>query len=253
MLGHFWMAAPRPGPAIPHEGKPVMRVITMNCALFEHGNPIPDLAVWAPDIVLLQDVYPAQVGMLASALYGGHGDSCSHDTNGIITRWKIQREVPHPTLRDQQVTICLPDTTAVEVVNVHLVSAATDLRFWRRVTWRDHRINLALRLDELSIVQQILGRTTSFPNTPTLFGGDFNSPATDVVDDLVQARGLIDAFAAAGTGWGDTYHCQLPVLRIDRLYATRHFTPVRSIAVPIHSDHRMVVTDFAISWGQSPQ
>ncbi len=36
-----------------------------------------------------------------------------------------------------------------------------------------------------------------------------------------------------------------PALRIDHLYATRHFTPVRCRAVTTrHSDHRMVVADF---------
>ena len=83
-----------------------------------------------------------------------------------------------------------------------------------------------------------------FPNTPTLFGGDFNSPASDVVHRQL-ARDFVDAFATAGTGWGDTFQRRFPILRIDHIYATRHFTPVRCRAVTTrHSDHRMVVADF---------
>lgn len=251
VFAHFRKSAPRPGPAAPYDGKPVIRVITLNCAIFACGDPAQDLAAWEPDIVLLQDAYPSQVQQIAKALYGGRGDFRAHTTNGIVSRWKIQREVSIPTHRDQLVTITLPDGSAVEVVNVHLASAATDLRFWQRSTWRKHRINRALRLDELSQVQLILGETTDSSHTPTLLGGDFNSPATDVVHRQLS-RDFTDAFAAAGTGWGDTYHRRFPILRIDLLYATRHFTPVRCHAVTTrHSDHRMVVADFLLKDGRT--
>ena len=55
----------------------------------------------------------------------------------------------------------------------------------------------------------------------------------------------MDAFASVGTGWGDTFQRRFPILRIDHIYATRHFTPVRSLTVTTRtSDHRMVVADF---------
>lgn len=246
VLTHFGSSAPQPGPAAPHQGSAVVRVITFNCDLFLFGDPSADLVAWQPDIVLLQDAYPHQVRQLAMALYGDHAEYRTRETNGIASRWKIQRDVPNATRRDQQATIILPDGTAVEVVNVHLTTAATDLRLWQRSTWRDHRINRALRLDELAIVQQALAQSRAFPNTPVLFGGDFNSPASDVVHRQLT-RDWVDAFAAAGTGWGDTYHRRLPILRIDLLYASRHFTPVRCHTITTrHSDHRMVVADFVM-------
>lgn len=244
VLANFGKAAPLPGKAAPHDGKEVFRVITLNCAIFEFGDPSKDLARWEPDIVLLQDVKPHHVRQIANVLYAGRGDYRSHTTSGIVTRWKIQREVRNPTQRDQQITVALPDGSQVEVVNVHLSTAATDLRFWHRSAWQGHRSNRALRLKELSLVQQVLEQTTSFPNTPTLFGGDFNSPASDVVHRLLT-RDFTDAFAAAGTGWGNTFQRRLPILRIDHLYSTRHFAPVRCHTVTTrHSDHRMVVADF---------
>jgi endonuclease/exonuclease/phosphatase (EEP) superfamily protein YafD len=246
VLANLGRSAPLPGPAAHVDGKPVLRVVTQNCAVFTFGDPSKDLAAWEPDIVLLQDALPQQVRQIADALYGGHGDYRTHETNGIVTRWKIQREVRTPTQRDQQVTISLPDGSSIEVVNVHLATAATDLRFWQRSAWRDHRINRAIRRDELTLVQRVLEQTTSFPNTPTLFGGDFNAPAPDIVHRQLS-RDFVDAFAAAGTGWGDTYQRRLPILRIDHLYATRHLTPVRCKAVTTrHSDHRMVVADFLV-------
>jgi len=246
-LIHWGKSAPLPGPAAVHDGKPVLRVITCNCALFGSGDPSADIAAWQPDIVLLQDIRPYEVVQVAMALYGGHGEFRAHGANGIITRWKIQREVPNGSDRDQQATILLPDGSSVEVVNVHLATAATDLRFWLRSTWTGHRINRALRLQELEFVLQALRQSTDFPNTPVVFGGDFNAPASDLVYHQL-GPGLIDAFAAAGTGWGDTFHRRFPILRIDHLYTTRHFLPVRCHTITTrHSDHRMVVADFAVT------
>jgi endonuclease/exonuclease/phosphatase (EEP) superfamily protein YafD len=245
VLSNFGKPAPEPGHAGYFRGNPVLRVVTMNCAIFSYGDPSKDIAVWQPDIVLLQDAMPHQVRQIADALYGGHGDYRAHDTNGVVTRWKIQREVRNPTQREQQVTVTLPDGSSVEVVNVHLQSAATDLRFWNRRTWTAHRVNRAHRNRELSLTLQILEKTNPrFPNTPTILGGDFNSAATDVVHRLLD-RDFVDAFPAVGTGWGDTFHSRLPILRIDQIYATRHFNPVRCRTVTTrHSDHRMVVADF---------
>jgi endonuclease/exonuclease/phosphatase family metal-dependent hydrolase len=248
VLANFGKSAPHRGPAATYEGIPVMRVATLNCAGFRCGDPSPDIAAWKPDIVLLQDVYPHQVQHVADLLYGGHGDYRVHTTAqggvGIVTRWKIQREVRNPMMRSQQVTIETPDGRLLEVVNVHLLTAATDLAFWHRHAWREHRINRAIRLKEMLTARQVLEQTTKFPNTPTLFGGDFNAGATDVVHRQMDAD-FVDAFAAAGTGWGNTYQRRFPILRIDHLYSTRHFAPVRCrTATTRFSDHRMVVADY---------
>ena len=246
VLANFGKQSPLPGPPARYDGNPVLRVATINCADFTRGDPAKDIAAWEPDIVLLQDVQPHYVRRIADVLYGGRGDYRAHTTNGIVTRWKIRSEVRNPAQRDQQVTVTRPDGSSIEVVNVHLTTAATDLRFWNRSTWTSHRINRAQRRKELTVTRQVLEQTTNFPNSPTLFGGDFNSPASDIVHRQLD-RDFVDAFATAGTGWGNTFQRRLPILRIDHLYATRHLTPVRCRTVTTrHSDHRMVVADFLI-------
>ncbi len=247
VLANFGKPAPRSGHAEDYERKPVLRVITLNCSFFQFGNPAQDIAAWQPDIVLLQDIQPYQVRQIADALYGGHGDYRAHQTNGIVTRWKIQREIHNASQRDHQATIITPSGAAIEVVNVHLRTAATDLRLWNRSAWVGHRNNRREREQELTLTQNILEQTSKFPNTPTLLGGDFNSPASDVVHRQLP-RDFVDAFASAGTGWGDTFQRRFPILRIDHIYATRHFTPVRCRAVTTrNSDHRMVVADLLTS------
>jgi endonuclease/exonuclease/phosphatase family metal-dependent hydrolase len=254
VLANFGKSAPLPGGVADFEGKPVLRTVTLNCAFFTYGNPAQEIAAWQPDIVLLQEVTPPQVRQIADVLYGGKGDYRAHDTNGIVTRWRIQREIrPPPPQRDHQVTILTPSGIPVEVVNVHLATAATDLRFWNRSTWHDHRFNRAVRDTELSLTLNILEQTNPrFPDIPTLLGGDFNSPASDVIHRRLS-RDFTDAFSAAGTGWGDTYQRRFPILRIDNIYATRHFTPVRCRAVSTrNSDHRMVVADLLMNGSATP-
>lgn len=246
VLANVTKTTPLPGPAEPLRGQKVLRIATLNCAQFVFGSPEKDIAAWEPDIVLLQDLQPQHVRQVADALYGGHGDYRAHQTSGVVTRWKIEREIRNPnrSLHNQQVTIRLPDGSAMEIVNVHLMTAATDLRLWSKSAWSEHRANRVKRLEELTLVQQILGQTTSFPQTPTIFGGDFNAPSSDIVHRHL-GRDFVDAFGSAGKGWGNTYQRRFPILRIDHIYATRHFTPVRStVVVTRHSDHRMVIADF---------
>jgi endonuclease/exonuclease/phosphatase family metal-dependent hydrolase len=48
-------------------------------------------------------------------------------------------------------------------------------------------------------------------------------------------------------GWGNTFHRRFPMLRIDHIYATRHFDPVSSGVVPTKAtDHRMVISDLLL-------
>jgi endonuclease/exonuclease/phosphatase (EEP) superfamily protein YafD len=257
VLANAGKSPPLTGKPEHHKGQSVIRVITLNCSLFTYGQNaagLPaEIARWQPDIVLLQEAHPHQVRQVADALYNGYGYYRAQRTNGIVTRWNIIREVRKSgEERSQQVTIQLPDGAEIEVVNVHLGSAATDLRLWRRSAWAEHRKNRVARQQELALTRQILGQTTTFPDCPTLFGGDFNAPAPDIVHRQLAAD-FTDAFAAAGTGWGNTFHRRFPVLRIDHLYATRHFTPVRCRAVTTrHSDHRMLVSDFLTNFINTP-
>lgn len=243
VLTHFGKTAPQQGEPAPHLGSPVLRVVTLNCAEFRYGDPTPDIAAWKPDIVLLQEIHPGLARVVADALYQGTGDFRAKYTNSVITRWKITREALSPTLRNQQVTITQPDGRSIEVVNVHLASAATDMRFWKRSSWTRHRVNRVVRREEIDRVRHTLAQSTDPKNTPILFGGDFNASATDLVHHSLKTD-FIDTFASAGTGWGNTFQRRFPILRIDLLYASSHFTPVRcSTSITRFSDHRMVVSD----------
>lgn len=240
-LANFWKEPPRPGPAEPHKGAAVIRVITANLDL----QPIPELNKWKPDVVLLQDVWPHQAHRIARDLFGAEANIHFHETNAIITRWEIIDQDARPNQRTHQVTIRHPENERTfKVVNVHLLSAATDLSLWRRSVWTDHRVNRAVRLNELDRALTSLKSATRFPDAPAILGGDFNAPPGDTIYRRIEEH-FRDAHPAAGRRPGNTYHRRFPILRIDRIHATPHFTPVRSTTdIAARSDHRIVIADF---------
>ncbi len=245
-LGNIGTPEPLPGPAQPFESKKVIRVVTINTADFAFGDPTDDIAAWEPDIILLQQTNVLNMQRIASRIYGGKNEFLSSVFNGVITRWKIRRGDIISKKGHQQLTIERPDGRLIEIVNLHLPTAATDLRLWRRAAWQVHSGNRKIRRERLSFALETLDRTTDFKNMPTLLGGDFNAPAPDAIYRPLN-RNFTDAFRKAGTGWGNTFHRRLPILRIDHLYTTQHLTAVRCKVVETrHSDHRFVVADFLL-------
>jgi len=241
--------APQPGKASASNGRPVIRVLTLNCDKFDYGkpgDPCEDIARWAPDIVLLQEVDPPRVKRACDIIYGGGGDfRCQQDTNAVITRGRIIREVRNLVSRDQQVTVQLPDGTEVEVSNIHLASATVDVRFWRQECWLSHRLNRQSRRAEMAAALGMLASEGG--GRPAIIGGDFNSPAGDPIHRMVL-HDYADAFSETGTGWPDTFQRRIPVQRIDRIHSSHQLTPLRCEAVTTRfSDHRMVVADFLLN------
>lgn len=251
VIANLGTPGPAPGRAEPVDGARPIRVITLNAATFRFGNPSEDLARWEPDIVILQEASGYHVKTVADQLYEGGGDYRSFALNGVATRWKITREVRNPDRRfhyfNHNVTVQLPDTRTIEVANIHLSSAATDLRLWQPACWRTHRANRQQRQIEMAVALRILEDTTAFPGAqPVILAGDFNAPPGDPVQRQLD-RDFEDAFQAAGTGWGNTFQRRIPVLRLDQIHTTRHLTPVRCRAVTTrHSDHRFVVADLLL-------
>lgn len=250
VIANLGVPAPAPGPAAPVDGVRPIRILTLNVADFRHGDPFPDLVAWDPDLVVLQEDFKNRSRELAGRLFGGGGHFATSHGNTIVSRWPITRHTRNDD-RDLRFvhhnsTVQLPDGTLIEVVNIHLTSAATDLRLWSPDCWREHRENRRQRRLELTSVLRIIETTTPFPDRPVIVAGDFNAPATDPLR-LQLAPHFRDAFLHAGTGWGNTFHRRVPFLRIDQIHASTHFTPSGCRAVTTrHSDHRFVVADLLL-------
>ncbi len=229
----------------PHAGSQVLRVITYNCA--RSANPVEAIRGFKPDIIFLQEVpHNYLLKQLIDQLFNGAGDYRFAPSKGcaIIVRGTLMNEIKIPKYRSQILLAELPNGRSVQLLNLHLQPAATNLRFFDRKCWQEHSENRRLRQIELFYALGILKQQSSFPRVPTLVAGDFNAPANDVVYRILEPE-FINAFSEVGTGWANTYHRALPLLRIDHIYGSDKLVPVRARAFKGgNSDHRLLVADF---------
>lgn len=253
--------APRPEPGNPApapDGSRVIRVITLNCKSWRHES-VREVVKWNPDIVLLQEAaLPGALERIARELYPGQPGNHVADGDyecAIITRGSISPvgNVVGTAPRARLCQIDFGGGLLIRAACIHLSGAATDVRLYRPDTLRLHANNRRYRRAELQPVihrlqaEQAIYQNAAGTSLPALIGGDFNCPAGDSVFQLLERAGYTDAFATAGTGWGNTFPNRLPVLRIDQVWANSRLQPLRSIAVKSeNSDHRMVVCDFAV-------
>lgn len=244
-LGRLSLEPLERGPAPSYAGSKVLRVATLNCQGSQKA--LEDLGLFVPDIILLQEMpNPYLLKKFTEEVFDGQGDYCHHPARGcaVLVRGTIHHNIAVPGSRSQLVAVELPNGRQIELLNIHLQSAATNLHLYRRQCWWEHRQNRTLREVELAYALAGLDQLTSFPRVPALVAGDFNAPANDSVYRMLQ-KTFTDAFGTVGTGWGNTYHSSLPLLRIDQIYCSEKLLPVRSQAFTTDaSDHRLVIADF---------
>ncbi|MEM6646798.1 MAG: endonuclease/exonuclease/phosphatase family protein [Bacteroidota bacterium] len=84
---------------------------------------------------------------------------------------------------------------------------------------------------------------------PVILVGDFNSLTSNWAYHHL-ADGMTDAFQAAGSGWGATYHRDMPIVRIDHVLLSPELMPVRAeVLAPLFSDHLPQIVE--VAWGDA--
>ncbi len=239
---------PQTGHPTPYLNRKPIRVISCNWSSYDRSL-VPILQPWQPDIVFIQEIpHPYLIKQLADELYGQNGDY-RYDAQhlcGVVLRGRIKKALLEPQYRSQYLTARLPSGDFMELVNLHLQPASTNLSLWRPSCWKEQRRNRIERRNELEFALAFLREYTPFPSRPALIAGDFNAPATDGATRVLQ-RDFTDTFQAVGTGWGNTYHRRFPLLRLDQIHSSHHFLPLRSRTVSIPNfEHRMLISDLLL-------
>lgn len=248
-LGRLGSDGIDPGTPGRYGGREVIRVATINWAGSNENFSEPIIR-YKPDIIFIQEIpHPYRLRQLNETLFEGRGDY-RYDKKtrcALVVRGEIEHHIQNPVYRSQQVRMRLPNGRRIELVNVHLQAASTDLSLWRRDCWRTHHHNRKLRRAELSFALQMLEKTNQNPKIPAVIvAGDFNAPAGDRIYRMLHDD-YVDTFREAGHGWGNTYHRRFSILRIDHIFASKAFYTARSKAVSIkESDHRMVISDIVL-------
>jgi endonuclease/exonuclease/phosphatase (EEP) superfamily protein YafD len=201
------------------------------------------------DIVSLVELSPRNADALKANLHDEYPHRVlfgkNFDGKGLLSRYPIEKHefftllTPRPyihaelTVEDQKVIVFVVHAPAPNYRQLEVRSAYCEPEI-RLLIQRGH-------IDQ-----------------PTIYMGDFNFVAPSATYRLMTEAGLIDTFRAVGSGRGLTFPTRfqyLPVrlplmLRIDYIWATKHFRPVASYVAPGYgSDHLPVISDFdLIEW-----
>ncbi|MHB9026289.1 MAG: endonuclease/exonuclease/phosphatase family protein [Armatimonadota bacterium] len=223
-----------------------LRIITYNCNGYgDAAKSAAQVVQYHPDLVLLQEVPQDTVMVnLGRQLFGKDAAVFTFCDTAILARGKILRADRPRWGKDlfyTQARVRFTSGLEVEVFCLHLLPTNTQMDLWNRECW-EYRLDI--RREQRAQVERLLLRMNKVSaDTPVILGGDFNAPAGDAIFRLLQPR-LHDLYAEGGVGWGNTFPSELPALRIDALWASRHFRARAAWArATPDSDHRMVICD----------
>lgn len=222
-----------------------LRVITLNCD--SSVAAIEELAVWQPDIILIQES-PGRdnLATLARRLFGDEAAVLWGVDGSIMARGQLTSlPVSHANRGNfVHARLRLSSGAELHLASLRLLPSPVRIDLWNPDAWTTYADNRRARRDQLrNIVKNF---EAGAPGLPAIIGGDFNAPAGDVIYDQLRPE-LRDAFAEAGVGWGNTILNDYPLLRIDQIWISRHWQATAVFARRTRlSDHRMVVCDLRL-------
>ena len=223
-----------------------LRVVTLNCG-GGHAAALAETLPLRPDILLLQEP-PArpETEQFCMQLFGPAGGMLYDVDTAILARGSLNN-VRRAGSRVFFSHACadIPGFGPMDLVSLRLATGHVQLNLWNPDSWNTHYRWRRRQLDEMRTITSELTA-----QTPLLVAGDFNAPQGDRIFSLLPA-GLFDVFAVAGKGIGNTILNDIPVLRIDQIWASDHFHVIQSFARQTRaSDHRLVVADLVLAPGQ---
>ena len=137
-------------------------------------------------------------------------------------------------------------------MSLHLERAITRWDLWNPKCWIEHNLKNQDRKKQLKLILTELKFHSN--NRPIIFGGDFNSSyQSNLYNAIPKIMGdFTNTFDKSGKGIGNTFTNYFPIIRIDHIYSSRHFSVVDSKSAKTqNSDHRMVISDLLLNQDDS--
>lgn len=232
--------------SIPTKQTPDFRVMTVNVA--GSYRPVKALVETVrreqPDILLMQEANPlrAENDALRSveSMPGAKWYTARIADVAILSRKPLSNVRSHTLIpgSDRQVLVAEIEAGGrrVTVAGVHFATnmpGASRARLWSY-----------LQGSAKSRTVQVQDLTTMLPKNTTIIAGDCNLPPRGLAFARMTRR-YADSFSAA-RGFGYTYPANMPLIRIDHVFASRDLVPTKWRAVGTGaSDHLAVVVDMA--------
>ena len=213
-----------------------LRVMTYNVQLWQRRNVpalMKEILEADPDVLCLQDARNTRATPLAS--YFKSRNVAMFGQYVVVSKFPIVDSTVGDISYDGETHTYLRaridvEGTARRLFNAHLVTPRDALSPLRSPTlWRlgisEMRQNQSQRMRQA----RQLARRFARSHEPLIIAGDLNAPPASLVTRMLTDQGFVDAFSAAGRGYGYTFgHTLLlgrPFLRLDRILASRDLAP----------------------------
>jgi vancomycin resistance protein VanJ len=205
-----------------------VRVASLNLGQATPAEALPPLLAEHPDVVVLEEVTPANRGPVAKALAGAYPHHTETGTVAIFSRFRLSDTEPvdiHIGWTRAIATTVTTDHGDIRVFAAHLASARADMTAGRDRT-----------------LEALAAAAHADPSKRLILAGDLNTATTDRL--FHQFAPLADSQKEAGSGFGFTWPAAFPLVRPDHILE-RGLTTRRSWVVRVPgSDHRAVLADF---------
>jgi len=205
-----------------------LRVASLNLGSSTPAEALPPLLAEHPDIIVLEEVTPANRGTVTKTLAEAYPHHTETGTVAIFSRFRLSGTEPvdiHIGWTRAIATTVATDSGDIRLFAAHLASARAD-----ETAGRDRTL------------QALAAAAHADPSRRLVLAGDLNTATTDRL--FHEFAPLADSQKEAGSGFGFTWPSAFPVVRPDHILerglATRRSWVVR---VP-GSDHRAVLADF---------
>jgi len=217
-----------------------LRIVSLNCAggSLEAAREVIPLK---PDIVLLQES-PSRPDLekLRKELFGREGSLVWGPDASILAKGHLEpMNLPKTASNHVVADWSSPAGKELRITSLRLQPPVLRLDLSNPEAWKSFAENRRARRKELDEIMDVQSG-----NPSDIIGGDFNTPP-----EKGYVPGLADSFAEQGRGYGATCVNPLPcIVRIDQVWRSSKLRTVNSFVVKTsHSDHRMIVSDFAWS------
>jgi vancomycin resistance protein VanJ len=205
-----------------------LRVAELNLGKSTPGEALPPLLAEHPDIVVLEEVTPANRSTVTKALAGAYPHHTETGTVAIFSRFRLSDTEPvdiHIGWTRAIATTVSTGNGKIRVYAAHLASARAD-----ETAGRDRTL------------AALAAAAHADPSRRLILAGDLNTATTDRL--FHEFAPLADSQKEAGSGFGFTWPAAFPVVRPDHILE-RGLTTQRSWVIKAPgSDHRAVLADF---------
>lgn len=180
-----------------------------------------------PEVLIVQEAPDKTIlEAVADQLYGVERSVTLVGDKAILGRGEALAVIGDPGSTALHVRLKRPDGIVLDISNVDLPGCAPSLDMWQPAEWK--RL-IAARVENRRLVRTHLGEhPINRASIGRIIGGGFGTPPGDDVYRPLENGGMLDTYAEVGTGWGNTFPSDYPLLRLDQIWVSPNLVPLGS-------------------------